>query len=71
MGLVADLTAGEILEQLVHARAVTAIRNIVFMVGCVRGSYQLVVRPDIYGIATYICASFPFRVQASALWESS
>jgi hypothetical protein len=32
MGLVGDLTAGEIVEQLVHARAVTRIKNIVFMV---------------------------------------
>ena len=62
MGLVADLTAGEILEQLLHARAVTAIRNIVFMVGCARGNYQHVVRPDIYGSAAYMCASFSFRV---------
>ena len=30
MGLKGNLTAGEILEQLVHARAVTPIRNIVF-----------------------------------------
>lgn len=33
MGLTADLTAGEIVEQLVHARRVAQIRNIVFMVG--------------------------------------
>lgn len=33
MGLTADLTAGEIVEQLVHACAVSRIRNIVFMVG--------------------------------------
>ena len=26
-----DLTAGEIVEQLVHARAITPIRNVVFM----------------------------------------
>lgn len=32
MGLTADLTAGEIIEQLVHARRVAQIRNIVFMV---------------------------------------
>ena len=32
MGLVGDLTAGEIVEQLVHARAVTRIKNVVFMV---------------------------------------
>ena len=32
MGLVADLTAGEIIEQLVHANAVQPIRNVVFMV---------------------------------------
>lgn len=32
MGLTADLTAGEIVEQLVHARRVAQIRNIVFMV---------------------------------------
>lgn len=33
MGLKAHMTAGEIIEQLVHARAVADIRNIVFMVG--------------------------------------
>lgn len=33
MGLTADLTAGEIVEQLVHANRVSRIRNIVFMVG--------------------------------------
>ena len=31
MGLLGDLTAGEITEQLVHARSVMPIRNIVFM----------------------------------------
>ena len=34
MGLKGDLTAGEIVEQLVHAQRVTAIKNVVFMVGC-------------------------------------
>ena len=33
MGLTADLSAGEIVEQLVHACRVARIRNIVFMVG--------------------------------------
>lgn len=33
MGLKGDLTAGEIVEQLVHAQRVTAIKNVVFMVG--------------------------------------
>ena len=32
MGLKGDLTAGEIVEQLWHARSVTSIRNVVFMV---------------------------------------
>lgn len=32
MGLKGDLTAGEIIEQLWHARAVAPIRNVVFMV---------------------------------------
>ena len=32
MGLVADLTAGEILEQLVHAQQTAPIQNVVFMV---------------------------------------
>lgn len=32
MGFTADLTAGEIVEQLVHARGVSTIRNVVFMV---------------------------------------
>ena len=32
MGLKGDLTAGEIVEQLWHARAVAPIRNVVFMV---------------------------------------
>lgn len=32
MGLKGDLSAGEILEQLVHAQRVTPIRNVVFMV---------------------------------------
>ena len=31
MGLIAELTSGEIIEQLVHARQVTSVRNIVFM----------------------------------------
>ena len=35
MGLVGQLAAGEIVEQLVHARRLTPIRNIVFMV-CTR-----------------------------------
>ncbi len=32
MGLTADLTAGEIVEQLVHANSVMPVRNVVFMV---------------------------------------
>lgn len=32
MGLKGDLTAGEIVEQLLHAQRVTRIKNIVFMV---------------------------------------
>ena len=32
MGLKGDLTAGEIVEQLVHAQGVTRIKNVVFMV---------------------------------------
>ena len=31
MGLIAELTSGEIVEQLVHARAVKPVRNVVFM----------------------------------------
>ena len=34
MGLKGDLTAGEIVEQLLHAQRVTRIKNIVFMVRC-------------------------------------
>ena len=51
MGLTADLTAGEIVEQLVHARRVAQIRNIVFMVGAAAVGVQdycstlLAVRP--------------------------
>lgn len=41
MGIKGDLSAGEILEQLVHAQRVTPIRNVVFMVSshciCQRG----------------------------------
>ena len=33
MGLKGDLTAGEIVEQLVHACRVTTIKNVVYMVG--------------------------------------
>lgn len=32
MGIKGDLTAGEIVEQLVHAQRVTPVRNVVFMV---------------------------------------
>ena len=32
MGLKGDLTAGEIVEQLVHAQKVTTIKNVVYMV---------------------------------------
>ena len=32
MGLKGDLTAGEIVEQLVHAQGITRIKNVVFMV---------------------------------------
>ena len=31
MGIIGNLTSGEILEQLVHANTVTKIRNVVFM----------------------------------------
>jgi adenine C2-methylase RlmN of 23S rRNA A2503 and tRNA A37 len=32
MGLKGDLTCGEIIEQLLHARSISNIRNVVFMV---------------------------------------
>ena len=35
MGIKGDLSAGEILEQLVHAQRITPIRNVVFMVCCI------------------------------------
>ena len=35
MGLKGDLTAGEIVEQLVHARRVTTIKNVVYMVSSI------------------------------------
>lgn len=31
MGIIGDLTSGEIIEQLVHANSITQIRNVVFM----------------------------------------
>jgi adenine C2-methylase RlmN of 23S rRNA A2503 and tRNA A37 len=31
MGIIGDLTSGEIIEQLVHANSITRIRNVVFM----------------------------------------
>lgn len=40
MGLVGNLTSGEILEQLVHALQVTQIHNIVFMVSCMSHKHQ-------------------------------
>lgn len=44
MGLKGDLTAGEIVEQLVHAQRVTAIKNVVYMV-----SWSLVKQiPSVY-----------------------
>ncbi len=46
MGLVADLTAGEILEQAVHALQEAPFKNVVFM-GMVRLSSQSVTRNQI------------------------
>ena len=43
MGLKGDLTAGEIVEQLVHAQRVTTIKNVVFMVS--NGVSRLVPSP--------------------------
>lgn len=31
MGIIGDLTSGEIIEQLIHANSITRIRNVVFM----------------------------------------
>ena len=61
MGLTADLTAGEIVEQLVHARRVAQIRNIVFMV-----------RPPPAFCLCFVCASadvwlFARRLHATRL----
>jgi len=54
MGLKGDLTAGEIVEQLVHAQRVTAIKNVVYMV-----SWSLVKR-------TLRCISCCFVMTCSA-----
>ena len=40
MGLKGNLTAGEILEQLLHANAITPIHNVVFMVRLCPGSWE-------------------------------
>lgn len=58
MGLTADLTAGEIVEQLVHARRVAQIRNIVFMgmgeplnnYGAVRSAVGMMTDPRYFGL---------------------
>ncbi len=47
MGLKGDLTAGEIVEQLLHAQRVTRIKNVVFMVCC----HLLPLRPMITWIS--------------------
>lgn len=58
MGLTADLTAGEIVEQLVHASRVANIRNIVFMgmgeplnnYEAVRSAVQMMTDPRYFGL---------------------
>lgn len=58
MGLTADLTAGEIIEQLVHASAVARIRNIVFMgmgeplnnYEAVRSAVGMMTDPRVFGL---------------------
>lgn len=42
MGLTADLNCGEIIEQLVHARSIAPIRNIVFMVRIKNKALQII-----------------------------
>lgn len=67
MGLKGNLTTGEILEQLVHARAVTRIRNIVFMV-------RARLRTTVCDTCIYVCVcaghagcAHPHECTASAL----
>ena len=57
MGLTADLTAGEIVEQLVHARRVAQIRNIVFMVGwehCISLTWPVACSGDAGQLARFV-----------------
>lgn len=52
-----DLTSGEIIEQLVHARALTPIRNVVFM-GMGVGSRDLLCARQVLVTANTTCGSF-------------
>lgn len=58
MGLIAELTPGEIVEQLVHARAVKTVRNVVFMgmgeplnnYNAVAAAIRLMIHPQIFAL---------------------
>ena len=58
MGLIAELTPGEIVEQLVHARAVKAVRNVVFMgmgeplnnYNAVAAAIRLMIHPQVFAL---------------------
>ena len=58
MGLLAELTPGEIVEQLVHARAVKAVRNVVFMgmgeplnnYNAVTAAVRLMIHPQVFAL---------------------
>ena len=58
MGIKGDLTAGEIVEQLVHAQRVTPIRNVVFMV-----SLQ-----PVHVLVCYTLDSWSIAVLGVAVW---
>ena len=58
MGLIAELTSGEIVEQLVHARSVKPVRNVVFMgmgeplnnYNAVAAAIRLMIHPQVFAL---------------------
>jgi len=68
MGIIGDLTSGEIIEQLVHANSITRIRNVVFMgMGEPLNNYDNVKRAVSFMIDTKLFALSPRHVTVSTV----
>ena len=62
MGLVGDLTAGEIIEQAVHALQELPFRNVVFMVSTIQDEHKGLGTQDVANRLWHLLQGVPYHI---------